>query len=170
MNETNEVTRVTRMMRCVCGKELEGHVCSLTHKERMMRYADYCVKNNLKFICGIVKVTPFTHSLSGCLHCGTVLEKEIFGDSYYAQIISTSEKYYKLYAHVCDGCWKKLRYKYNRLYYCFVNMETPEICYETKPLRVLLVREIYNQHKVPRDIRNLINSLLSCNCLQKFRK
>ncbi len=160
-------------MICVCGEELEGHDCTLSHKERMMRYADYCAKNNLKFICGIVKVTPFKHCLIGCLHCGTALNKTEINSNYYAKIISTSKKYYGLYAHLCDGCWKKLRYKDkdNRLYYyCFVNMETPEICYETKPLRVLLIREIYNRHKVPRDIRNLINSLLSCSCLPKFRK
>ena len=151
-------------MWCVCGQVLDCHVCSLSHRERMMRYADYCLKNNIKFICGIVKVTPFTHCLSGCLHCGTELSNARINSYYYSKIISTSKKYYGFYAHLCDDCYKKLGYKYKRLYYCFVNMETPEICYETKPLRVLLVREIYNRHKVPRDIRNLINSLLSCDC------
>ncbi len=147
-------------MWCVCGDLLDGHVCSLSHRERMIRYADYCIQNNIKNICDISVITPFSHSCNGCVVDGVMLERR--RGPYYANIKSTSKKYDKVYANVCNICfYGKLKYY---KYYCFVNMEFENICHETKPLRVLLVREIYNQQKVPRDIQNLINSLLSCGC------
>lgn len=153
------------MMRCVCGEEID-HVCSLSHRERMMRYADYCKQNNVKNICARTHITPFTHHFNGCVVCGTML----ISGNYYKKIKSTSKKYAECYAFACNDCfsfknrkitWCPFKWKFG---YCFVNMETPSICRETKPLRVLLVCELYNRHKVPRDIRNLINSLLSCGC------
>ena len=148
------------MSKCVCGEIMIQHVCKLTHKERMIRYADYCIRNDIKNICDISTITPFSHPFNGCLVDGIMLVEQ--GCHYYAKIRSNSKKYDKVYANVCDNCfYEKLEYK---KYYCFENMEFVNICHETKPLRVLLVREIYNQHKVPRDIQNLINSLLSCGC------
>jgi len=156
-------------MKCICGGE-NGHVCSLSHRERMMKYADYCMKNNNgKIISYVSNVTPFTHNENeGCACCGVILTQS---KHYYTPIYSISKKYYGLLAKACDNCYRKLElktcfinnYTFSRMY-CFVNMEIPSICRETKPLRVLLVRELYNRHKVPRDIQNLINSLLSCGC------
>lgn len=157
-------------MRCVCGEKLDGHVCTLSHRERMIRYADYCMKNNNgKIISYVSNVTPFAHNKKqGCVCCGEILTHS---KNYYASIYSQSKKYYGLFAKACDDCYDELDYKkyfinnkeYNRIY-CFVNMEIPSVCRTTKHLRLLIVRELYNQHKVPRDIRNLINSLLSCSC------
>ncbi len=154
MNETKEVTRVIK--RCVCGGE-NGHVCTLSHRERVLKYANYCVENKLYInICTGLKITPFTHVFRGCLHCGIELKYGCFHN-----IFSNSKKYYGYHANACDNCSKTYL---NNNKYCFVNMEIPSVCHATKPLRQLLIRELYNQHKVPRDIRNLINSLLSCGC------
>lgn len=149
---------------CICGVVLEGHKCKLSHKERMIKYADYCIQNNIKNICARTHITPFTHHFNGCVVCGTILP----GENYYREIPSTSKKYADCYANACNDCiinrkvkWGPFKWGFE---YCFVNIETPSICRDKKPLRVLLVREIYKQHKVPRDIRNLINSLLSCGC------
>ncbi len=150
-------------MRCICGEIMIQHVCSLSHRERMIRYADYCVKNNnkniIKNICDVSTVTPFSHPFNGCVVDGIMLERKNY---YYDHIYSTSKNHDKICANACDSCFNNKLENYK--YYCFVNMETPSVCRATKPLRVLLIRELYNQHKVPRDIRNLINSLLSCGC------
>lgn len=155
-------------MRCVCGVKLEGHDCKLSHKERMIMYADYCVKNNIKNISCVSSVTPFSHKLRGCVNCGVI---HPLAPNLYVGVYSQSIKNNRLLANACDDCCFKLDYKkcfinnqFCTRIYCFVNMEIPSICRETKPLRVLLVREIYKQHKVPRDIQKLINSLLSCAC------
>lgn len=154
-------------MRCVCGKEID-HVCKLSHRERMIKYADYCVKNNIKNISCVATVTPFSHTLRGCVNCGATLH---LAPHHYTGVYTVSIKNNGLLANACDDCYSKL--DYHKCYinnelcsriYCFVNMEILSICRETKPLRVLLVREIYKRHKVPHDIRNLINSLLSCAC------
>lgn len=158
-------------MMCICGEVLEGHVCKLSHKERMIRYSDYCVKNNIKNICcvsSVTTVTPFSHKLRGCVNCD---EKLPLAPHLYTSVYSKSIKNNGLLAFACDVCYFKLDFQKciinNEVccrIYCFVNMEIPSICRKTKLLRQLLVREVYKQHKVPRDIRILKNSLLSCAC------
>jgi len=150
-------------MRCICGDLLDGHVCTLTHKERMIKYADYCA-NNLHSMClsnSYKNITPFTHTeYAGCIGCGVAVN---WVCGYYETIISKSHKFLN-HALACYNCRSKIERVDTIYLYCFENIEIPSICRASKPLRVLLVRELYNQHKVPRDIRNLINSLLSCGC------
>lgn len=148
-------------MRCVCGEELKGHECKLTHKERMIKFANYCLKNNTECISYMHKnITPF-RCADGCVHCGTVLQ---YPEDYHDDIHSNLKLYNNIFALACNACRVKIDRLYTIYSYCFVNMEIPSICRDTKLLRQLLVREVYKRHKVPHDIRNLINSLLSCGC------
>ncbi len=155
-------------MWCVCGVLLEEHVCTLTHRERMMKYADYCVKNNIKNICYRTNITPFVHAYRGCVSCGIILFGFSFCDSLTVYPINSlnqsSKKYFKIVAKMCSVCIGKLG-SWNILNkYCFVNMEFVKICHRTKPLRQLLIHELYNRHNIPPEIQILINSFISCGC------
>lgn len=148
-------------MRCVCGEKLDGHVCSLSHRERMIKYADYCVKNNIKNICYRTNFTPFAHAYRGCVSCGTILVGFSFCDSL---TVYSSKKYFNIVAKMCNTCIGKLGSTNILNKYCFINMEFVKICHRTKPLRQLLISELYNRHNIPPEIQILINSFISCGC------
>jgi len=154
-------------MKCICGGE-NGHVCSLSHRERMMKYADYCVKNKISNICYRTDFTPFVHAYRGCVSCGTILFGfKGFCDSltvYSNEENKSSKKYFNIVAKMCNTCIGKLGSTNILNRYCFINMEFVKICHRTKPLRQLLIHELYNRHNIPPEIQILINSFISCGC------